>query len=96
MAKNDLTVAVLGAGTMGSAMASSLLRAGIVPVVWDRRKERTATLASSGATVADSAAEAARRADIAITMVTDADAVIAIADEDGMLRLWPRARSGHR
>jgi 3-hydroxyisobutyrate dehydrogenase len=85
MTQNDTTVAVLGAGTMGSAMARSLLRAGIVPVVWDRTTERTAGLASSGATVAESAADAARRADIAITMVTDADAVIAIAEAQGML-----------
>jgi 3-hydroxyisobutyrate dehydrogenase len=81
----DISVAVLGAGTMGSAMARSLQRAGIVPIVWDRSTERTAPLASSGATVAGSAADAARRAHIAITMVTDADAVIAVADKDGML-----------
>lgn len=79
------TVAVLGAGTMGSAMAHSLLRAGIIPVVWDRSKEHTESLAANGAVTAESAADAARNASIVITMVTDADAVIAIADEHGML-----------
>ena len=79
------TVAVLGAGTMGSAMTRSLLRAGIIPVVWDRSKERTDSLASSGAIVAESAADAAHDASILITMVTDADAVIAIAEEHGMI-----------
>ena len=89
MAQNDISVAVLGAGTMGSAMTHSLLRAGIVPLVWDRSPERTAELASRGATVAESAADAARRANIAITMVTNADAVIAVADEHGMLDALP-------
>lgn len=85
MAQKGTSVAVLGAGTMGSGMAHSLLRAGIAPIVWDRSAERTAPLASSGATIAESAADAVRRADIAITMVTNADAVIAVADEHGML-----------
>jgi 3-hydroxyisobutyrate dehydrogenase len=85
MTQNNISVAVLGAGTMGSAMAHSLLRAGIAPIVWDRTTKRTSSLATSGAVVVESAADAARRVDIAITMVTDADAVIAIADKDGML-----------
>jgi 3-hydroxyisobutyrate dehydrogenase len=82
---SNARVAVLGAGTMGSAMMSSLLRAGIVPVVWDRSTERTSALAARGAIVAESTGAAAHQADIVITMVTDADAVIAIADKDGML-----------
>jgi 3-hydroxyisobutyrate dehydrogenase len=85
MTQNNISVAILGAGTMGSAMAHSLLRAGIAPIVWDRTTKRTSSLATSGAIVVESAADAARRVDIAITMVTDADAVIAIADKDGML-----------
>ena len=88
MAQTDPMVAILGAGTMGSAMARSLLRAGIVPVVWDRSAERAAAV-SGGATVAESAADAVRHADVAITMVTDADAVIDIAAERGMLDALP-------
>jgi 3-hydroxyisobutyrate dehydrogenase len=66
-------------------MATSALRAGIPTVVWDRRPEASRDLAQLGAEVADSAADAARRAAIAITMVTDADAVISIALDQGML-----------
>jgi len=84
-ARSNEPVAVLGAGTMGSAMTSSLLRAGIPPLVWDRSTERTSVLAARGAIVAESAVDAARQAGIVITMVTDADAVIAIADQHGML-----------
>ncbi len=78
-------VAVLGIGAMGHGMATSALRAGIPTVVWNRRPEATQDLAELGAEVAESAADAARRARIVITMVTDADAVISIARDQGML-----------
>jgi 3-hydroxyisobutyrate dehydrogenase len=78
-------VAVLGIGAMGHGLATSALRAGIPTVVWNRRLEATRDLAQLGAEVADSAADAARRAAIVITMVTDTDAVLSIALEHGML-----------
>jgi 3-hydroxyisobutyrate dehydrogenase len=73
-------------------MAASALRAGIPVIVWDRRVEATRGLAGLGAQVAGSAADAACRAAIVVTMVTDADAVISIARDQGMLAaLAPRA-----
>jgi 3-hydroxyisobutyrate dehydrogenase len=81
---ND-SVAVLGIGTMGHAMATSALRAGIATIVWNQYPEATRDLAALGATVAESAADAARQAAIVVTMVTDADAVISIARDQGML-----------
>ncbi len=78
-------VAVLGIGAMGHGMAASALRAGIPTIVWDRRAEATRDLARVGAEVAETAADAARRAAIVITMVTDTDAVISIARDQGML-----------
>jgi 3-hydroxyisobutyrate dehydrogenase len=66
-------------------MAASALRAGIPTVVWNRRKEATRDLAEAGAEVAGTAAGAARRAAIVLTMVTDADAVLSIARDQGML-----------
>jgi len=78
-------VAVLGIGAMGHGMADSALRAGIPVIVWDRRIEAARDLAGRGAQVAASAAEAARLATIVVTMVTDADAVISIARDQGML-----------
>jgi 3-hydroxyisobutyrate dehydrogenase len=78
-------VAVLGIGAMGHAMATSMLRAGIPTIVWNRRPAATRDLAGLGAEVAETAADAARRAAIVVTMVTDTDAVIAIARDQGML-----------
>jgi 3-hydroxyisobutyrate dehydrogenase len=78
-------VAVLGIGAMGHGMAASALRAGIPVIVWDRSAEATRDLAGRGAEVARSAADAARLAAIVVTMVTDADAVISIARDQGML-----------
>ena len=78
-------VAVLGIGTMGHGMAISALRAGIPTIVWNREPEATRDLAELGADVAESAADGARRAPIVVTMVTDADAVVSIAGDQGML-----------
>jgi 3-hydroxyisobutyrate dehydrogenase len=78
-------VAVLGIGAMGHGMAASALRAGIPTIVWNRRIEATRDLADRGAQVAETAADAARRAAIVVTMVTDADAVMSVAREQGML-----------
>jgi 3-hydroxyisobutyrate dehydrogenase len=85
MAPTDEPVALLGIGTMGHGMATSALRAGIPMIVWNRRPEATRDLAEQGADVADSAADAARRAKVVVTMVTDADAVVSIARDQGML-----------
>ncbi|PWU51361.1 hypothetical protein DLJ46_05185 [Micromonospora globispora] len=78
-------VAVLGLGGMGRPMAANILRAGLPTVVWNRRPEPARQLGGQGAEVADSPAEAVRRADVVITMVTDADAVVSIAADLGML-----------
>jgi len=78
-------VAVLGIGTMGHGMAESALRAGIPTMVWNRNPDATRDLVELGAEAADTAANAARRAGIVVTMVTDTDAVISIARDQGML-----------
>jgi 3-hydroxyisobutyrate dehydrogenase len=85
MARTHEPVAVLGIGAMGHGMAASALRAGIPVIVWNRTMEATRDLAELGAQVARTAADAARRAAIVVTMVTDADAVISIARDRGML-----------
>jgi 3-hydroxyisobutyrate dehydrogenase len=85
MTRTTDPVAFLGTGTMGHGMAASALRAGIATIVWNREPEATRDLAALGAEVADTAADAARRAKIVVTMVTDADAVIGIARDQGML-----------
>lgn len=78
-------VAVLGLGGMGQPMASHILRAGLPTVVWNRRPEPARRLGEQGAQVAESPADAVRQANVVITMVTDADAVLSIATDQGML-----------
>jgi 3-hydroxyisobutyrate dehydrogenase len=85
MAQENESVAFLGIGTMGHAMAARALGAGIPTIVWNRNPEATRDLANLGAEVAESAADAGRRAAIVVTMVTNVDVVLAIAKDQGML-----------
>jgi 3-hydroxyisobutyrate dehydrogenase len=78
-------VAVLGLGGMGQPMAANILRAGLPTVVWNRRPDPARRLGEQGAEVAETPADAVRRAEVVITMVTDADAVVSIAADQGML-----------
>ena len=80
------TVAFLGAGTMGSAMARNALGADLPVRVWNRTRERAEPLRDDGATVVSSPREAADGAELIVTMLSDADAVVAAVDgEDGAL-----------
>jgi len=81
------TVAVLGAGgTMGLPMARNIAKAGIQVRAWNRSADKAAPLAAEGVYLADSPADAARDAGIVLTMVMDADAVMAVMDgPDGAL-----------
>jgi 3-hydroxyisobutyrate dehydrogenase-like beta-hydroxyacid dehydrogenase len=73
------TVAVLGAGRMGSAMAERLAGQGVAVVVYNRSPDRATGLAGRiGASVATSPADAASTADVIISMVADDDAVRAL------------------
>ncbi|MEU3226180.1 NAD(P)-dependent oxidoreductase [Streptomyces sp. NPDC006976] len=70
-------VAVLGTGIMGAAMARSLLRAGLEVRAWNRTPAKAAPLASDGATVTGTAAEAVRGAHLVLTSLSDTTAVAA-------------------
>lgn len=85
MAQQPEAVSVLGVGSMGRGMAMSALRARIPTIVWSRDGRRTREFGERGADVAETAAEAAARAGVVVTMVTDADAVVSVATEQGML-----------
>lgn len=71
-----MRVAVLGTGVMGTGMAHSLLRDGMDVTVWNRSAERARPLGDDGATVATDAADAVAGADVVVTMLFDADAVL--------------------
>ena len=81
------TVAVVGIGRMGSAMARSLARGGSDLVLYNRTPERCAELADElGARVVASPAEASAAADVAITMLADQSAVESVWNgPDGLL-----------
>jgi 3-hydroxyisobutyrate dehydrogenase/2-hydroxy-3-oxopropionate reductase len=75
----EATVAVLGTGRMGAAMAERLASQGVAVVVYNRSPDGATALAERiGATVASSPAEAAAAADVTISMVADEHAVRAL------------------
>ena len=69
----ETSVAVLGTGIMGSAMARNLIEHGLPTTVWDRSAAATAPLGEAGARVAASAREAVEDATVVITMLPTAD-----------------------
>jgi 3-hydroxyisobutyrate dehydrogenase-like beta-hydroxyacid dehydrogenase len=81
------TVAIVGTGRMGSAMARALAGSGLDLVLHNRTRERAEAVATElGARVADSAAQAASMADVVITMLADDAAVRAtFTDPNGLI-----------
>src|SRR6476646_7914176 len=73
------TIAALGTGVMGAPMARNLARAGHDVRAWNRSPEKAAALADDGVDVRDDAAAAAAGADVVLTMLADADAVLDVA-----------------
>lgn len=79
------TVAWLGTGRMGAAMAHRLLGAGQHVTVWNRTRSKTDDLAAAGAQVADDVTDLAR-ADIVFVMVsTPSDLEQVTTGPDGLL-----------
>jgi len=64
-------ITVLGLGIMGSGIAHNILKAGYALTVYNRTKEKAASLIEAGAQWADSPALAAQHADVVISMVGD-------------------------
>jgi 3-hydroxyisobutyrate dehydrogenase-like beta-hydroxyacid dehydrogenase len=76
-------IGFIGLGGMGSRMAQRLLHAGHEVLVWNRTPERAAALVGLGAIQAESPADAARRADAVITMVSGPTALWAVVEAPG-------------
>ena len=70
-----VAIGFIGLGTMGAPMVRRLLTNGHAVTVWARRRDAIDALTSAGARVGDSPADVASKADIVMTMVTDAKAV---------------------
>ena len=75
------SVAALGLGTMGAAMAARLVDAGLDVRVWNRSPGKAERFAGTSAIVAGSAAEAVEGADAVLTMLFDAGSVRSVADD---------------
>ncbi len=72
-------VAVLGAGgMMGFAIARNLSRSGFGVQAWNRSREKAEPLREHGADIHDEAREAVRDAQLVLTMLADADVVMAV------------------
>lgn len=72
---------------MGSRMAANLLRAGHVLVVHNRTRSKARPLLARGAQWADTPADAARDAEVLVTMLADPNAVAQTAEgEHGFLQ----------
>ncbi|CEJ15906.1 Glutamyl-tRNA reductase [bacterium YEK0313] len=75
------TIAILGLGAMGQALAARLLTQGHAVTVWNRTRGKAAALAAKGAREAASAAEAVAASDIAVLCVLDYAAAAAVIDD---------------
>ncbi|PJJ01754.1 3-hydroxyisobutyrate dehydrogenase [Streptomyces sp. 2333.5] len=75
-ASDTLSVAVLGTGIMGAAMARNLARAGLDVRAWNRTRARAEPLAADGIRVTGTPAEAVDGADVVLTMLLDGPAVL--------------------
>lgn len=69
------TISYLGLGTMGSGMASNLLKAGYELVVWNRSTTKCKSFARKGARVADTPAEAVGGVDLVMYSLSNDQAV---------------------
>lgn len=68
-------VAFIGLGLMGKPMARNLVRAGFPVTVWNRTKSKADDLVAEGAKLASDPRDAASRADVLITIVSDPPAL---------------------
>jgi 3-hydroxyisobutyrate dehydrogenase len=87
------SIAVLGTGVMGAPMARNLARAGHEVRAWNRTIEKAAPLRDDGVDVRDDPASAAAGADVVMTMLAHADAVLDVARQAGLAggQIWWQA-----
>src|SRR6202521_5268515 len=84
--KLPLKIGIAGTGRMCAAVAGRLLSVGHDVMVWNRTRGKTEALALAGASVTATPAELATRAEIVITLLTDAAAIDATYHgSDGLL-----------
>ena len=86
MGNESTTVACIGLGKMGAALAHRLQQAGWRLVVYNRSPERTRPFVEAGASAAVTPREAAARADVIVSSLLDDDSVLAaVSGPNGLL-----------
>ncbi len=81
-----MTIAVLGMGRMGRAVAGRLLEGGHDVAIWNRSPRRAPELIERGAQEAPTVASATSGSDVVITSLANDDAVRGVALGDGGIR----------
>lgn len=86
-------VAILGLGTMGTGMAKNLLKAGFQVTAYNRTRAKAEPLSQEGASIAHTPAEAAREADVILSMLADDQASQAtwLGEEGALTTARPEA-----
>lgn len=82
-------IAFVGLGAMGSAMSANLLRAGFTVAGYDMNRAAVEVLGAQGGVAAESAAAAARGADVLILMVVNMAQARAVLFEQSALDALP-------
>ena len=87
------TIAALGTGVMGAPMARNLARAGHEVRAWNRSPDKAVPLRDDGIDVRDDPSAAAAGADVVLTMLADADAVLDVARRTSLAegQIWWQA-----
>jgi 3-hydroxyisobutyrate dehydrogenase len=76
-----LAVGFVGLGAMGAGMARNLRRAGLLRAVWNRTRDRAATLSAElGCTAAQSPGDLAAQCDVVVICVSADDDVLEVVD----------------
>lgn len=84
MAHQDLRIAFLGIGLMGSPMTRNLLDAGFAMTLWNRTTSKCAPF-KDRATIAESPEQAVQDADVVITMLENSDVVEQVLVNQGAI-----------
>ncbi|HWA86629.1 MAG TPA: NAD(P)-dependent oxidoreductase [Opitutus sp.] len=86
METKNTHVTIIGLGIMGGGMARRLLAAGFAVTVYNRSRAKAEPLGNAGASLAGNPREAARKADVIVSMVADDAAARAVwLGENGAL-----------
>ncbi|QBS38892.1 NAD(P)-dependent oxidoreductase [Nocardia sp. CS682] len=78
--KTETSVAVIGLGLMGQALAGAFLKAGHPTTVWNRTAAKAEKLVAEGALLAPTVGEALANSGLTIICLTDYDAVYELLD----------------